>query len=164
MQTGEARFEVKNVPEMHVAYLRHVGPYAGDTALFGRLFGQLFSWAGPRGLMGLDTKVMSIYQDDPDSTEAERLQVDAAITVPVGTPTDGEIGTRTIPAGTYAVGHFEILPQEYSEAWQTMMGRWLPESGRQSGDGPCLEIYLNEAGDNPESTHIVELYAPVRPL
>ena len=52
MESGEARVEVKSIPEMHVAYLRHIGPYAGDSALFGRLFGQLFSWAGPRGLVG----------------------------------------------------------------------------------------------------------------
>jgi AraC family transcriptional regulator len=164
MNAGEATVEVKSVPEMHVAYLRHIGPYAGDNALFGRLFGQLFSWAGPRGLVGPETKVVSIYEDDPDITDEERLRVDVALTVPVGTSTDGEIGTRTIAAGTYAVGHFEILPHEYSEAWQTMMGQWLPESGWQCGDGPCLEMYLNEADDDPEATHIVELYVPVKPL
>jgi AraC family transcriptional regulator len=149
---------------MHVAYLRHIGPYAGDNALFGQLFGQLFSWAGPRGLVGPDTRVLSIYQDDPDITAEERLRVDVAVTVPVGTPTDGEIGTRTIPGGTYAVGHFEILPNQYAEAWQTMMGQWLPESGYQCADGPCLEVYLNEAGEDPGATHIVELYVPVKPL
>jgi len=164
MDSGEARVEVKSIPEMHVAYLRHIGPYAGDSALFGQLFGQLFSWAGPRGLIGADTKVVSIYQDDPGVTDEDRLRVDVAITVPVGTPTDGEIGTRTIPGGTYAVGHFEILPHQYSEIWQTMMGQWLPESGYQCSDGPCLEVYLNEAGEDPESTHIVELYIPVKPL
>jgi AraC family transcriptional regulator len=164
MNAGEARVEVRSVPEMHVAYLRHIGPYAGDNALFGRLFGRLFSWAGPRGLIGADTKVVSIYEDDPDITDEERLRVDVALSVPVGTSTDGEIGTRTIPAGTYAVGHFEILPREYSEAWQTMMGQWLPESGWQCGDGPCLEMYLNQPGDDPEATHIVELYVPVKPL
>lgn len=164
METGEARVEVKSVPEMYVAYLRHIGPYAGDNALFGRLFGQLFSWAGPRGLIGADTKVVSIYQDDPEITDENRLRVDVAITVPVGTPADGEIGTRTIPAGTYAVGHFEILPHQYSEIWQTMMGLWLPESGYQCSDGPCLEMYLNEPGDSPDATHIVELYVPVKPL
>ncbi len=164
MEFGEANVEVKSIPEMYVAYLRHIGPYAGDTALFARLFGQLFSWAGPRGLLGPDTKVVSIYQDDPGITDEERLRVDAAITVPVGTPAEGEIGTRTVPAGTYAVGHFEILPHQYSEIWQTMMGQWLPESGYQCSDGPCLEVYLNKAGDDPESTHIVELCIPVKPL
>ena len=93
METGEARVEVRSVPEMHVAYLRHVGPYAGDNALFGRLFGQLFSWAGPRGLVGPDTMVLSIYQDDPDITEEERLRVDVALTVPA---VSAAVASRTI--------------------------------------------------------------------
>lgn len=162
METGQAKVEVKIVPEMHVAYLRHIGPYAGDTALFGRLFGQLYSWAGPRGLMGPETKVMSIYQDDPETTDEDKPRVDAAITVPAGTPAEGEVDTRTIPGGTYAVGRFEILPNQYSAIWQTMMGQWLPESGYQLSDGPCLAMYLNEAGDDPGAKHIVELYVPVK--
>jgi len=36
---------------MTVAYVRHIGPYAGDGALFASLFGKLFAWAGPRGLV-----------------------------------------------------------------------------------------------------------------
>lgn len=164
METGEAKIEVKNVPEMNVAYLRHIGPYAGDQALFGRLFGRLFSWAGPRGLAGPGSRLMSIYQDDPDITDEAKLLLDVALTVPPGTAAEGEIGVRTIPAGTYAVGHFEIQPEQYSEAWQMIMGQWLPESGYQCSDGPCLEIYLNDPKTHPEGKHIVELYVPVKPL
>ena len=32
-----ANIEVKDMPEMHVAYIRHIGPYAGDEQLFGSL-------------------------------------------------------------------------------------------------------------------------------
>lgn len=164
MDTGEAKIEVKNVPEMNVAYLRHIGPYAGDEALFERLIGRLYSWASPRGLVGPDSRLMSIYQDDPDVTDEANLRLDVALTVPPGTAPGGEIGTRTIPAATYAVGHFELQSDQYTEAWQMMMGQWLPESGYQPSDGPCLEIYLNDPGAHPEGKHIVELYVPVKPL
>jgi len=45
-----ANVEVKMLPDMHVAYVRHTGPYAGDSDLFKGLFEKLMTWAGPRGL------------------------------------------------------------------------------------------------------------------
>lgn len=42
--------QVKRLEPRTIAYLRHVGPYNGDTGLFRRLFEKLFP--GP-GLLGL---------------------------------------------------------------------------------------------------------------
>ena len=42
---------VEELPQQTVAYIRHVGPYQGDSELFEGLFGRLFQWAGPRNLM-----------------------------------------------------------------------------------------------------------------
>ncbi|NJM16085.1 MAG: helix-turn-helix domain-containing protein [Bacteroidales bacterium] len=44
--------EVKELPKMTVAYLRHMGPYKGDEKLFENIWNSLFSWAAPRGLIG----------------------------------------------------------------------------------------------------------------
>jgi len=41
-----ANVEVKDIPEMYVAYIRHIGSYAGDVQLFGNLFNRLCTWAG----------------------------------------------------------------------------------------------------------------------
>jgi AraC family transcriptional regulator len=161
MEIGEAKIDVRDVPEMSVAYLRHIGPYMGDSALFGRMFGQLFSWAGPRGLLGPQTKAISIYEDDPYITDPEKLRLDVAITVPAGTAPEGEIGMRTIPGGRYAVGYFELTPDKYGDAWDAM-GRWLPESDYQANEGPCLEVYLNQP-EGPDAKHQVEIYIPVKP-
>jgi len=45
------KIEVKEMPELNVAYIQHIGPYKGDTKLFAGLFGKLMGWAGPRGLL-----------------------------------------------------------------------------------------------------------------
>jgi DNA gyrase inhibitor GyrI len=37
--------EVKEMPELHVAYCRHMGSYQG----VGQAFEKLMRWAGPRG-------------------------------------------------------------------------------------------------------------------
>lgn len=157
--------EVKDIPEMHVAYIRHIGPYAGDEQLFGNLFNRLCTWAGPRGLLRFpETKFITIYHDNPDITNETKLRTDVCITVPPDAQVDGEIGKATIPAGKYAIAHFEITPDKYGDAWNAVYGGWLPESGYQPDDRPCFELYLGDPKEHPEGKHVVDIYAPVKPM
>ncbi len=157
--------EVKDMPEIPVAYVRYIGPYKGDVELFGRLFGKLMTWAGPRNLLRFpETKVMAIYHDDPAITDVSRLRTDACISVPADTIPEGEIGRETIPAGKYAIAHFEINVDQYEDAWKAVCGGWLPESGYQPGEGLCYELYYNDPKEHPEGKHIVDICIPVKPL
>ena len=157
--------EVKDIPEMHVAYIRHIGPYAGDEQLFANLFSRLCAWAGPRGLLSSpEIKFITIYHDNPDITDESKLRTDVCISVPPDTQVGGEIGKATIPAGKYAIGHFEIAPDQYGDAWNAVYGGWLPESGYQPDDRPCFELYLNDPKQHPEGKHVVDIYAPVKPM
>ena len=157
--------EVKDLPEMTVAYVRHVGPYKGDQTLFESLFNTLMTWAGPRGLMGPDAKVMAVYHDDPKVTEEDQLRVSACITVPSDTVVEGEIGKMTLAAGKYAVGGFELEgSHEYERAWDMLCGQWLPQSGFQPDDGLCFELYHNDPNTHPKGHHIVDICIPVTPL
>ncbi len=156
--------EVKRIEPLHVAYLRHVGPYQENTALFERLFGQICGWAGPRGLLGPNTKFLSIYHDNPEVTDAQKLRLDVAITVPETTPAEGEIGRQVLEGGNYAVTRVRIHPKQYMETWDSLMGSWLPSSGYQPDDRPCFEITLNDPKTDPEGMHDVEIYLAVKPL
>jgi AraC family transcriptional regulator len=156
--------EVKEMPDITVAYIRHIGSYKGDVDLFGRLFGKLCTWAGPRGLLIPETKFISLYHDDPEITDEGRLRTDVCVSVPADTIVDGEIGKEIIPAGKYAIAHFEITVDQYEDAWNTVFGGWLPESGYECVDGPCYEMYLNDAKDHPEHKCIVDICIPVKPL
>ncbi|MDY6835903.1 MAG: GyrI-like domain-containing protein [Chloroflexota bacterium] len=162
--TNLIHVEVKDMPAIHVAYVRHTGPYQGDTGLFQRLFEQLMTWAGPRDLLRSETQMLCAYHDDPDITNADRLRTSVCITVPEGTPTDGEIGEMTIPGGRFAIARFELLPHEYQQAWDTLFGGWLPQSGYQPDDGLCYELYQGSPEQHPEGKHIVDICIPVKPL
>ncbi len=161
----DAAVEVKELPTCSAAYIRHIGPYMGDSELFGRLFGQLMAWAGPRGLMGEGTKVFTLYEDDPSITDQEKLRMSVCISVPDDTKVEGEIGKRVIAGGKYAVGHFELLrPDQYSDAWTSIYSGWLPGSGYQPDDGPPLEFYLSDPNEDPEGRITVEIAVPVKPM
>ena len=161
----DAQIEVKEMPEFNVAYVRHIGPYKGDTELFGSLFEKLFKWAGPRGLLGSpDMKVLCVYHDDPEITDDDRLRTSVCVTVPEDTKVDGEVGKMKIAGGKFAVAHFEINTDEFEEAWNLVCGQWLPESGYQPDDRLCYELCLNNPEEHPEGKHIVDICVPVRPL
>jgi len=158
------RVEIRETAAVPLACVRHIGPYAGNDGLFQRLFGKLFAWAGPRGLVGPGTRTLTIYHDNPDVTAPEKLRITVALTVPARTPVEGEIGAGEIPAGKYAVATCAIRVDQYGAAWQALMGGWFPGSGWQPDDGPCFEVYLNDPGQHPQSLHEIEIWEPVRPL
>jgi len=161
----KAEVVVKDIPEFTVAYIRHTGPYMGDGELFGRLFGKLMQWAGPRGLLASpDLKCLTIYHDDPELVEQDKQRISIALSVPEDTEVDGEVGKMKVSAGKYAMAHFEIDPAQYGDAWAAVCGGWLPDSGYQPDDGLVYELYLNNPEEHPEKKHIVEICIPVKPL
>lgn len=161
----EAQVEVRDFPDMTVAYVRHIGPYKGDEALFKGLYEKLFKWAGARDLLNVPgTQVLSVYHDDPEITDESKLRTSVCITVPQETKVDGEIGKMVIPGGKYAAARFEIRSDEFGDAWNAVCGGWLPDSGYQPDDRPSFELSLNDPSTHPAGKFVVEICIPVKPL
>ncbi|MCG8309609.1 MAG: AraC family transcriptional regulator [Cytophagales bacterium] len=154
--------EVKKLPQMTVAYVRHTGAYKGDEKLFEQMFNKLCTWAAPRGLMAQeDLKFFAVYHDDPKVTEEENLRTSACMTIPADTKVDGAIGKMEIAAGNYAIARFILTAKDFEQAWDWLFGTWFPSSGYQPDDGPCFEMYTEEqeGGKIP-----VDICVPVKPL
>ena len=153
--------EVKQMPEWNVIYARHIGAYNK----VGEAFDRVFKWAGPRGLVRFpETKSLAIYHDSPEVTDPSKLRSDACLTVPSGTKVDGEIGTMKVPGGLFAVAHVEMEVTQFGEAWDKLIGEWMPKSGYQPDDRMCYEMYLNDPDTHPEKKWLVDICEPVRPL
>ena len=160
----DATIEVKHMPEFNVVYLRHVGAYQGDAKLFGNLIGRLCAWAGPRGLVSQDSPILMVYHDDPNITDDEKLRVDVCLKVDGDVSVDGDIGKAAIPSGQFAVGHFELEEDQFADAWQMIIGEFLPQSGFQPDDRPHYELYMNSPESHPEKKYVVDICVPVKPL
>lgn len=159
--TMKFKAEIREMPEMNVVYIRHRGPYN----LIGQAIEKIMKWSAARDLINFpDTKIISVYHDDPNITEKEKLRSDACITVPEGTETDGEVGSYVIPGGKFAVAHVEIGYDEFGEAWDRLVGEWIPENGFQSDNRLCYEICLNDPKKHPEGKFVVDICEPVKPL
>lgn len=154
--------EVKELPKMTVAYIRHIGPYHGNDKLFESIWNKLFSWAGPRGLIGgKDFKSLVVYHNDPNVTIDDKLRMSVCITVPPETKVEGEVGKMNIEAAKYVIARFELSAQDFQEAWNWVYGQWLPTSGYQPDDKPCFEMYPEEPKDGK---FIVDICVPVKPM
>jgi AraC family transcriptional regulator len=108
--------------------------------------------------------MLTIYHDSPEITEEEKLRISVCMTVPEGTEVFGDIGLMKMPAGRYAVAEFYIDMEQIGDAWSSLFGGWLPESGYQCADGPCYELYLNNPEEDPEGKHHFSINVPVKPL
>lgn len=154
------RVEVNDLPDLAVAYARHVGAYPE----IGEAFARLNRWALPRGLMKPDSLSLAVYHDEPAIVEENKLRSSACLTVPPGTLGEGDIGIMTIPGGSFAVGHFVIDGDEFGAAWDALIGEWIPSSGWQPDDRMCYEIYRNGLSERPDGKFVVDVCEPIRPL
>lgn len=156
------RVEIKTFKDAEVAYIRHIGPYKGDPALFEGLFKRLCTWAGPRNLFTKDTAFYCIYYDDPVVTDESKLRMDVCMNIPVGTEVSGEVGKQVLKGGEYAVARCMISdPKQYDEYWTEIYKNWFPSSGYQPDNKPPFEMYPPDC--KKEGAMVVDICVPVIP-
>lgn len=150
--------EIVTIEPMRVAFLRHVGPYTE----VGPTFGKFSASAAERGLFKPGVKVLGIGWDDPEVTPPEKIRYDCCVTVDDSFEPEGELGAQVIPGGEHAKvvlrGSYEHLPEVY----QWLCGSWLPTSGREPGNAPPFEIYVNSVAEVAPEDLVTEIYLPLK--
>jgi AraC family transcriptional regulator len=160
-----ARMNVKvtTLPPHRVAYMRHVGPY-GALGIPG-LWERFTRWMDTRGLRGADSIKLGIGHDDPEVTAPEKCRYDACVVIPESFQGDRWVNVTEAAGGKYATTQFVGTAHEIRDAWEALYRSWLPGSGYQPDDRPCLEIYRGNPNiDGRPGTFRCELCVPVRPL
>ena len=158
------KVRIEDVPPLRVAYVKHMKGYE-DSAGIGDAFETLFCWAGPRGVMGPDTRILGLSLDNPDITPKDRCRYYACVVVNDRAEPDGRVGLMTLRPGTYAVGRFAGGAGIFKKAYAQMYGEWLPGSGWQPDDAPAFESYVGEPSGTAKNPRFVfDLYVPVKPL
>ena len=155
----ELTVEIKKLPAMRVACVRHVGPY--DQC--GTAWGKLCQLAGQYGLFGPDTRMIGLGHDDPVITPPEKIRYDACITVPdtfAGTP---ELPVHVIEEAEYAMALVKGPYTNLAPAFAYVCGVWGPDSGREFAGAASIEFYLNDPGQTPPEELLTEIGVPLAP-
>ena len=162
-EEGAMSIQVRELPPYHVAYMRYVGPYGPHG--IPELWIKFQKWMEVRGL-ATDTAIkVGVGHDDPGITAAEKCRYDACVVVPRDFPSDKWVNVVDLPGGKAAVAEFRGSAHEIEGAWARVFSAWLPGSGYQPDDRPCVEIYRGPAGvDGKPRAFRCELCLPVRPL
>ena len=128
-----------------VAFVRHTGPYEE----VGSAWERLCAWAGPKGLIGAETKFIGVSYDDPDVTDPEKIRYDACI------------GVRELPGGTFATTLHKGPYSGFKGVYDWLMGTWLADSGYEAGGCPTYEVYLNTPDTVPPEDLLTEINLPL---
>jgi AraC family transcriptional regulator len=151
----------ERMPPCRMAFMRVVGQYSHAT--LGPAFGRMIQWAVSQRLMGPKTICLGVYHDDPEVTAPEKQRADVGITVddgfkPLG---EGDVQVQTLPGGMCAVLRYKGHYDKIAPAWRWLYSVWLPDSGREPGNAPPYEIYVNDASKLPPEEWLTDICIPL---
>ena len=75
--------------------------------------------------------------------------------------TEGDIGVTELPGGAYATMVHKGPYVTLGGAYQALFGGWLPASGRELRDDPCLEAYLNSPQNTRPEDLLTAIHVPL---
>jgi AraC family transcriptional regulator len=140
------------------ASVAHRGAYLE----IGRAFEKLFGALAARNLLAPDIRMVGIFYDDVASVPEAALRSRAAVIGSAAVPAEEPLEPITIAGGDYAVLRHKGPYADMKAAYEWLYGTWLPQSGREPGDAPCLEEYLNSPRDTKPAELISDIYLPLK--
>jgi AraC family transcriptional regulator len=148
--------EVKNLAARRLAVLEH----RGDPKLVGDSVNKLINWAKaqPINLKPKAGEAFGFAYDDPKLTPAADFRFDLAITIPEQLNLKGEIIEKRLPAGRYAVAMHKGSRDNIGNTIYALYRDWLPNSGEELSDLPCIFCYYNFDHEVAETELLTECW------
>lgn len=163
--TGQITIE--NLEEKQVAYVRHTGTYETLAKEYVNMMQTLFAHAKKQHfLVDGQNWLLAMYHDNPEFGEENKFRTSLCLTVPGGIQVqeDGILGRMKLEGGLYAVGHFQIQQEQYSDAWNYMYQEWITGSGYVPRNYYPFEVYRNDVYISESHIHEVDIYLPIEPI
>jgi AraC family transcriptional regulator len=157
----DSMVEIRHIPEVEVAYIRHIGSYLDTYSAWDKLK----RWAAQQGLHPANQQFIGISLDDTEFVQESVCRYDACVTLPGGFEREAhrkEAEFKTLSGGLYAVYSYYDTVDRFVLAYDSMFSVWLPRSGYEADDRPCLEYCLNDPAQDPEGKCRVDLYVPIK--
>lgn len=154
---------IEELTDQRIIYIRFRGSYLEFRRKSRKLFNELFDFATTNNLIDpANTKVLTIYDDNPFITDEKNLRTSIGMTIPIHAKIfeSGNICESSM-SGKFAVGHFELSGSQYGEAWQYMYQEWLFKGKAKSRDAVPFEMYVSEPPKNLKDKSFTDIYIPI---
>lgn len=147
---------IKNLPARRLAAVEH----RGDVNLLVNSLNKLIGWmkAQARPLKLTPGEAFGFAYDDPKTTPANDFRFDIGITVPEQLSLTTEVVEKRLPAGRYAVAVHKGSHDNIGETVYGLYRDWLPQSGEQLADLPCIFCYHNFVHEVAETELVTECW------
>lgn len=154
--------EFVNLDPMDVYFIRRTGDYNTSAPK---------AWTALMTLLGKKRvktdpalKYWGIGHDDPSITAEDKVRYDACCSATAGLEPEGELGKQVIPGGRHAVFMHKGAYETMGDTYDLIYAKWLPESGEQLADRPCVQEFVTRPADEqiPESEWETKIYVPLK--
>lgn len=162
-----SQITIEELEERQAVYVRHTGTYETLAKRYAWLMQKLFIGAKRQKLLKEgENQILAIYHDNPEFGEKEQFRTSLCLTVPgyLKAKEDKLLGVMRLEGGKYAVGHFEIQPEQFSDAWDYMYREWLMTSGYVPRNTYPFEVYRNNPHEDKNHMIKVDIYVPIEPI
>jgi AraC family transcriptional regulator len=149
---------IKTVPGMKATTISHVGSYMQ----IGKAFDLLYGWLAARSLIAPGTRTVGIFYDDPSAVAEDKLRSRAGVVTTIPIAIEPPLENAEIAVGEYAVLRHRGPYADMKAAYQWLYGVWLVQSGREAGDAPVFEEYLNNPRETAPTELLTDIYLPLR--
>jgi len=151
--------KIVELPTKTAIYIRIIGEYGGSD--YEKVWNRLWAFIKEHKLFTAGIENIGISHDDPKVTESEKCRYDACLVIHKPAQAQGEVGVKEIAGGKHAVFHYQGIYSNLGAVYDTIFGKWLPESGHGLRNVPCFEKYLNNPNRTKPEKLKTEIYIPI---
>ena len=147
--------QLVEVPERHVAYIRHLGYDRSIAASWQKLK----AWASAENRDF--SQQFGLHHSNPASVELTKCRYVACLAIDKPLLNRGMVNSLTIPGGLYAVFKLEGKYGELLPQISNILERWLPTSGFKMQSTPAYVHYHKNHFLEPDEKFTLDFYLPI---
>ncbi|WP_165043932.1 GyrI-like domain-containing protein [Dysgonomonas sp. ZJ709] len=152
--------KIVELPPRKAIYVRLQGDYR--TMDYCGAYNKLWAFIKENKLFTAGIEAITISHDDPKVTDTDKLRTDVCLAVHKEVLPKGEIGIRDIPGGKFAVFTYIGPYDKLINVFDTIYGKWLPESGYELRMECGFEKYVNDSSKVAPEKLKTEIYLPIQ--
>lgn len=147
---------IKELPTRRLAVMEH----HGDPMRLSDTLDKLISWAKSQhvNLKPQPGDAFGFGYHDPREVKPEEFRFDLALSVPNEFKLNDQVIERFLPAGRYAVTTHKGSRYNIGDTIYSLYRDWLPKSGEELDDLPCVFCYYNFDHEVAETELLTEIW------
>lgn len=149
---------IKQLPDLHLAYIRHTGSYDKVASSFQRLM----LWAAAHFVLKLSPRTLGIVHDNPELTAEDKIRFDACVLVNQPIKANGEVGYKKIEGGKFAVFRYKGAYENFYTVYDYIYNSIVFDRGFELADKPALEWYIKSPPFYKPDQYVTDFYLPLK--